>query len=327
MRIVFFGDSVWGAAGLGGLLRDGHTIPLVVLRRRPSDDAMQQAAANAAIPTAQPANVNAPEFVERIRELAPDLNVSMSYEQILQPAILEAAPQGFINGHAGRLPHYRGRNVINWAIINDEREIGLTVHYIDAGIDTGDIILQRTVAIEWTDDYATVLEKIYSTLPDLLVEAVRQIADGTAARTVQAALPGSYFSRRVPGDEWLDWSQSSRVLYNKIRAITRPGPGARTVLGSRELVIWRADYDPQWPAYLATPGEVVGREAEGVMVKTGDSTLRISSIQFADEAEPIRPTWRIGTRLGVDFLQTIRALQIRVQQLETQLDERRTTTP
>jgi methionyl-tRNA formyltransferase len=111
------------------------------------------------------------------------------------------------------------------------------------------------------------------------------------------------------GDEWLDWGDTSRALHNKVRAITRPGPGARTMLDGREVIIWRAHYEPSWPSYIATPGQVVGRctrEEGGVVVKTGDSTLWVREAQIAGEPSG-SPTWPIGTRLGVNVGAALRA--------------------
>jgi methionyl-tRNA formyltransferase len=255
--------------------------------------------------------------------LKPDLNISVSYDQIFRQPLLISAPLGCINCHAGKLPYYRGRNVINWAIINNEPEIGLTVHYIDEGIDTGDIVVQRMLPIDWGDTYGSVLDKVQEACPDVLIEALQRITQRADHRLPQAHLAGTYFSRRIPGDEWLDWHDTSLHLYNMVRAITHPGPGARTVVNGRTLIIWRAFYDPRWPKYIATPGEVVGRiPGQGVQVKTGDSTLILESVQFDStyESEYI-PNFRIGTRFGVNVLATLHILQNKVAELQARLDK------
>ena len=320
MRILLFGDGAWAADSLRRLAKDGWDIAGVVIRVRPSDTSLVEAAGELGFPVLQPQQVNRPEFVSQVTAMHPDLNVSISYDQILRRPILESAPLGFINFHAGRLPCYRGRNVINWAIINGENEIGLTAHYIDTGIDTGDIVLQRTLPICWTDTYSDVLRKLVAAFPELVTDTVRLIARGQAEPQPQAHLPGTYFSSREEGDEWLDWSDTSRIIYNKVRAITRPGPGARTMLDDQAIVIWRAFYDPQWPAYIATPGQVVGRRSrEGVFVKTGDSTLLVQEVQ-AEHGAPEMPAWRIGTRLGTNLSSYLRQLEARVRDLERQME-------
>jgi methionyl-tRNA formyltransferase len=285
------------------LSKTPHCIVGVVLRKEPSDCTLFETVRTLGLPLLQPSNVNSLDFVERIKSLSPDLNLSISYNQILRRPIIASAKLGFLNFHAGKLPYYRGRNVINWAIINGEREIGITAHFVDEGIDTGDIILQRTLPIEWTDTYGDVLSRVVEAFPDLVLDSVALMASGQPKRAQQANHPGSYFPGRDKEDEWLDWSDNSFNLHNKIRAITRPGPGARTLLGEKEVRIWTAFYDPSWPKYIATPGQVVGRPNNGVLVKTGDSTILLSEIQIADVCET--PSWRIGTRLGINLIASL----------------------
>lgn len=296
IRIVLFGDGLWAAQTLERLHVAGHTIAAVVGRTQPSDPSLAEAARSIGAAWLQPATINAAKSLSAVAEFRPDLILSISYNQILRQPILGLPPLGAINVHAGKLPFYRGRNVINWAIINGEREIGVTVHYMDEGIDTGDIILQRTLPIEWTDTYGDVLGRVVESIPGLALEAVELIASNRVQRQPQSKI-GTYFAGRGEGDEWLDWADSSRNLHNKIRAITRPGPGARTLLGDEVVTIWKAFYDPKWPNYLATPGQVVGRSDDGAIVKTGDSTIVVQEVQVGAGACS-RPHWPIGTRLG-----------------------------
>jgi methionyl-tRNA formyltransferase len=321
MDIVYFGDGFWATKCLQRILGEGHRAQAVVLRRKPSDPTLGDFARQEGITVCQPARVNTSEFVDQVGSLRPDLNLSFSYDQILRRPILETAQYGFINCHAGKLPFYRGRNVINWAIVNNEPEIGLTVHYIDEGIDTGDIIVQHTLPVDWDDTYGTIIEKVQEAFPAVVIEALQCITRNPEHRTPQAYLDGTYFSIRIPGDEWIDWHDTSLNLYNKIRAITYPGPGARTVLNGRTLIIWRTRYDERWPKYIATPGEVVGCiPGQGIKVKTGDSTLLVERAQFDDAcgAEQI-PDFRIGTRFGINLLEAVYRLQHEVAILRTQL--------
>lgn len=316
MRLLFFGDGTWATQSLLRLVEEGWELLGVVTRLKPSDPNLLDTAQGLGLPLFQPTNVNAPEFVAQVAALRPELNLSVSYDQILRRPILESAPEGFINFHSGKLPFYRGRNVVNWVLINGEEEIGLTAHYVNEGIDTGDIILQRTLPILWTDGYGDLLERVVAVFPDFVAETVSLIANGEVERQPQSHLLGTYFPKRQNGDEWLDWSDSSRNLYNKIRAITHPGPGARTLLDGQVVTVWRAFYDPAWPNYIATPGQVVGRRAnEGVVVKTGDSTLLLQEVQL-EKSKPRIPKWRIGTRLGINLTAYLRSLEARLALLE-----------
>jgi methionyl-tRNA formyltransferase len=314
MRIILFGDGPWATNCLRPLCDAGHELAAVVLRAHPSEIGLAEAAQRLGVTTLQPSRVNAPESVATIVGLTPDVNLSIAYDQIFGRAIRETSGW-FLNVHAGKLPTYRGRNIINWAIINGEPEIGITVHLVDHGIDTGDILLQRLLPIAWTDTYGDVLDRVVREIPALVVDSLSLIASGQAQPRPQGP-GGTYFCGRRDGDEWLDWSRSSVDVYNKIRGITHPGPGARTMLGDRPVIIWRAAYDPRWPLYRATPGEVVGRApGAGVIVKTGDSTLLLQDVQV-DGHPPEIAAWPIGTRLGVDAGAILGALLARADRLQ-----------
>lgn len=297
MKIAFFGDGLWAAKCLEQLAADGHTILFVAQRVEPSDSSLAATAELLGLDVVTPKDVNSKEFVGALKARKVDLNISMSYDQILKRPIIESADKGFINCHAGKLPYYRGRNVLNWALINGEKEIGITIHYVDEGIDTGDIIMQRLLSLSWEDTYRTVLQKVVSILPGMLSEALKLIEEDRAERLPQAHLEGTYFCKRVVGDEWIDWKDTSRNIYNKIRAITHPGPGARTLLDGRLLIVWEAQYSPEWPKYIATPGEVLRNvPGVGVRVKTGDSTIVLKAVQCDGNGPEELPKFRIGTR-------------------------------
>jgi methionyl-tRNA formyltransferase len=300
LRILLFGDGEWATRTLVRLhTAERRQVVCVVSRLEPSDSSLVQVARELSIPVLSPARVNDPEFVEQAGLFSPDLNLSISYNQILAKQMRELAPLGFVNFHAGKLPFYRGRNVINWALINGEKEVGLTAHFVDEGIDTGDIILQHTLPVGWTDNYGDVLGRIVDHFPEFVMQTVDRLETGDYQRQSQDVSQGTYFGGRQAGDEWLDWNDSSVNLHNKVRAISRPGPGARTTLRDEPVIIWRAFYDPSSPKYLATPGQVVGRTDEGVLVKTGDSTLLVQEVQFANSPF-LTPRWPIGTRLGTN---------------------------
>jgi methionyl-tRNA formyltransferase len=314
MRLVLFGDGRWAADTLDRLLDDGHAVAAAVLRARPSDDALERAARARGVPLLQPPDVNAAACVRSVRALSPEVNLSVAYDQIFGPSVRATAPW-FLNVHAGQLPRYRGRNVINWAIINGERDIGVTLHVVDEGVDTGPVLLQRLLPIGWTDGYGDVLARVVAAVPSLVADGLAAIAAGRAQLQAQPPV-GTYFSGRRTGDEWLDWGRPSIELYNKIRGITRPGPGARTWHDGDTVVVWRAALDPEWPAYIATPGEVVGRErGRGVFVKTGTSILLLQEVECGSRGVEI-PSWPIGTRLGIDVAEAARDWLTRANRLQ-----------
>lgn len=317
-RVVLFGDGTWAAETLRRLALDGHQVVAVVLRTRPSNSALADAARALGVPTLQFPRADAPELRAAVVALAPDVLLSVAFNEILRAPLLQVARRGALNVHAGRLPQYRGRNVINWALINGETQLGVTAHLMDEGIDTGDILVQRLLPVGWTDGYGDVLARVIAVVPEVAAEAVAKMARGDGAGTPQANDQSTYFGGRGPDDEWLDWTATSRLLHNKVRAITRPGPGARTMLGRTAVTIWRALWEPDWPRYIATPGQVVGRRPDGVLVKTGDSTLLLQEVQLPG-SPPGPPPWPVGTRFGLDPTSTLITLVERVHALEARI--------
>lgn len=301
--IGYFADGPWAHEALRRIGLDGRfAVRFFVLRHGHADPVLRAAAEQLGVPCHVVPNVNDAGFVDTIRAHGADLFVSMSFDQILRGPIREAAPLGFINCHAGALPFYRGRNILNWALINGEERVGVTVHFVDDGIDTGDIIRQDFIAVAPADDYGSLLAKAYDACAETLTAALGDFAEGRVSRVSQQSIHpvGFYCPRRVPGDEKLDWNWPSSRVVNFVRGIALPGPGARTRLGEREIAILRAETIPDAPAYLAIPGAVVGRGPRGIVVKTGDTTVLVTSIAkigedgSLDEAE--QPKLVVGSR-------------------------------
>ena len=137
--------------------------------------------------------------------------------------------------------------------------------------------------------------------PQLVLDSVKLVSEGKETRIKQNNLKGTYFPARGIGDEELTWSDTSYNLFNKIRGITYPGPGATTMLGSEKIIIWESSYELDWPTYIANSGQVVGvHPGDGAIVKTRDSVLLVKKIQTSDDRIEI-PTWPIGTRLGGSY--------------------------
>lgn len=283
MKIGYFADGPWAHRTLQGLLsNDSLEICFICLRYGSEDPFLAKMGHDNGIDVHVYPNINSDEFYCLAETYHPDLFVSMSFNQIFKKRILSLPPLGTINCHAGKLPFYRGRNILNWVLINDEKEFGITVHYVDEGIDTGDIILQETFPISDSDTYATLLERAYEGCAQLLCEAVGQILTGTARRICQIDIDpiGMYCGIRSDGDELINWSQNSRVVFNFIRAITRPGPGALSYIKGRPIIIYAARQVDGARSYINTPGQVVGKTKYGLYVKTLDTFLEVTDYQY-----------------------------------------------
>jgi len=297
MRIGYFADGKWGQNAFQALEAiPGIEICFVCLRFDAPDVAIKEIAEDRGIDVLIHPNVNSDEFFERIQSYEMDLLVSMSFNQIFESRLLEYSKYRAINCHAGKLPFYRGRNILNWALINDEKEFGITVHYIDTGIDTGDIIKQKTFPITDSDTYQTLLDTAHKECPALLADAVRDILEGTAVRQPQTEIHpvGMYCGQRTVGDEKLNWNQTSRQIFNFVRAICFPGPAARSTVWSKdgcfEVKINKVSMIPDAPKYIGIPGQVLYKTKNGFVVKTSDTFVEITGYQ---SEKPIH----IGDRL------------------------------
>ena len=283
LRLGYFADGPWAHRALEMVARDPSLQLAFLCVRYPQGDAHLEARArDLGVPLFKVKDVNAAEAMDGFAALGADIFVSMSFDQIFRRPIINLPRLRTINCHAGKLPFYRGRNVLNWVLINDEREFGITVHYVDEGIDTGDIILQRVFPISDEDRYETLLTRAHEGCAQVLYDALKTIQRGDIAAVPQRTIHpvGFYCGIRREGDERLDWAQPSRAIFNFVRAICPPGPAARTSLRGAPMRVLRVREIPGAPSYRGTVGEVVGRGDTGFVVKTLDSTIEVTAFEY-----------------------------------------------
>jgi methionyl-tRNA formyltransferase len=188
-----------------------------------------------------------------------------------------------VGSHFAPLPKYRGFAPVNWAIINGEKETAVTLFHLGDGIDDGDIISQKIIPISNDDDINDVLEQCIVQFKLILSEEVKNFNEGIIKRIPQNHQDATYTCSRTPEDGYIDWNKSTREIYNLIRAITYPFPGAYSYLNDEKLIIWKAK-----PIDLGTyigriPGRIVKIiKEEGVCVLTGDGALLITDVQYGD---------------------------------------------
>lgn len=277
-KIGYFADGQWSHQALAKLTADSSIrIAFICARFDNPDPVLREQAALYGIRFLTHEKINSEEFLQLVGEERCDLFVSMSFNQIFRKKLIERPRLQTINCHAGKLPYYRGRNILNWALINGETDFGITVHLVDEGIDTGDILAQNVLAITDEDDYSTLLNRAYEGCAELLYETVKRLQNGIVSRTPQKDIHplGFYCVGRMNGDEKLNWNSPSRAIFNFVRAICRPGPEARTYLDDVEIRINRVEWLPTAPVYIGIPGSVVGIEADAFFVKTADSFVRV----------------------------------------------------
>ncbi|KPD02483.1 bifunctional UDP-4-amino-4-deoxy-L-arabinose formyltransferase/UDP-glucuronic acid oxidase ArnA [Moellerella wisconsensis] len=245
MKAIVFAYHDIGCVGLKALKEAGFDIQAVFTHTDdPSENhfysSVARVSAEMELPVYAPEDVNHPLWVERIRELKPEVIFSFYYRDMLNEELLALAPKGAFNLHGSLLPKYRGRAPINWAVLKGETETGVTLHKMVAKADAGDIIAQEKVTITETDTSLTVHAKVREAAATLLTRVLPQIEKATYTAIAQNESEATYFGRRTAADGLIDWNRSAKEVYDLIRAVTEPYPGAFTYLGERKMIIWRA---------------------------------------------------------------------------------------
>ncbi len=230
------------------------------------------------IPVHTPESVNTPDWIARIRFWEPDLIFSFYYRNMIKEEVLSIPHLGAFNMHGSLLPKYRGRVPINWAILNGEKETGVTLHHMVKRADAGDIVDQETVPIGPDETAREVFAKCAKAARLVLDRQLEALKTGTAQRRKQDESQATYFGGRRPEDGRIDWTQSAEKIYNLIRAVTQPYPGAFTDSGGKRLFIWWAT---PLPGAGGTPGQVISTNP--LRVATGMGTLDIVNWEWEDD--------------------------------------------
>jgi len=228
------------------------------------------------LPLLQCAKVNVPENIAKIAAWKPDIIVVVAFGQLLKKELLQLPPLGVINIHASLLPAYRGAAPIHWAIIRGEKKTGVTTMYIDEGMDTGNIILQREVRIGPDDNTGNLHDLLSQEGSELLLRTLEAIEAKTAPSIAQDNALATYAPLIKKEDEVLDWSKSSRSLHDHIRGMT-PWPVTYTLLDGKRLKIWRSAF--REGAKHQQPGQVLEVTKDGIWVACGEGELMIKELQ------------------------------------------------
>jgi methionyl-tRNA formyltransferase len=290
MRIVFIGTGAIGVPVLRTLLRsETHKLVGVVTQpdrpvgraQRIQAPPIKQELRAASLPILQPERIRNQEAVAEIRALAPELIVVMAYGQILPKIVLEIPPIACLNLHASLLPRHRGAAPIQAAIVAGDSETGITVIYMDEGLDTGDILLQTKLAILPNESGGMLHDRLAQLAPIVLFDALDQLANGTALRRPQDSIHATSAPKLTRADGKIDWSQPAEQIEGKIRAFD-PWPGAFTEVADatgqrRNLKIFRTQLLAEGegkPGSISTPND------SEVVVTTGRGALRLLEVQL-----------------------------------------------
>jgi methionyl-tRNA formyltransferase len=287
MRIVFMGTPEFAVASLEALLAaEDPVVGVVTQPDRPKGrgqelvaSPVKQVAQRVGLSILQPTKMKDPAFLEALRSWQPDLIAVAAFGRILPPVILTLPPKGCINVHGSLLPKYRGAAPIQWAIINGEKETGITTMMMDEGMDTGAVLLQGAVEIAPDDTAGTLSEKLAEVGGRLLVETIKRLKTGTVTPIAQDHSQATLAPPLTKEHGRIDWSLGAEEIFNCVRGMS-PWPGCYTHYAGERWTIWRAI--PLEEHMSAAPGTIAALSKERIMVTTGAGALAILELQPAN---------------------------------------------
>ena len=282
MRILFIGTGEIGVPPLRALQKSEHELVGVVTQpdkpvgreQKITELPIKAALGGSKMSILQPAKIKDPAAIEQIRAMAPDVIVVVAYGQILPRAVLEIPKIVCLNLHASLLPRWRGAAPIQAAIAAGDRETGITVMYMDEGLDTGDVLLKRKIDILSNDTGRSLHDRLAEIAPDALLEALRLLAGGDAPRIPQDKTLATYAAKLNRESGRINWNEPAEAIEKKIRAYD-PWPGSFTEFDSRKLKIFAASIVD----LRGKPGEILRKDNELVIAAT-DGALSLIEVQF-----------------------------------------------
>ncbi len=285
MKVVFMGTPDFAVGTLEAIIEAGHEVLLVVTqpdKPKGRSGALQftpvkECAVARGIEVFQPTKIRLEENVEFLRKYEADIFVVAAFGQILPKSILDMPKHGCINVHASLLPKYRGAAPIQWAVINGDSVTGVTIQQMDIGVDTGDIIVTKELAIAEDETGGGLFDKLAVVGAEACIEAMEQIANGTATRTPQNHEEATHVSMISKEFGVIDWNKSAVEIERLIRGLN-PWPSAYTKLDGKTFKIWSASVLAENTDQK--PGTVVAVEKNALKVQTGEGVLSLLEVQI-----------------------------------------------
>lgn len=288
LGIVFFGTAEFACPSLAALHEDSGMNVLAVVTQpdrpggrdlRPQPSPIKQWASLRGLTILQPERAKTPEFCQSMAALAPDLIVVAAYGQILRRNLLELPRWGCLNVHGSLLPKYRGAAPIQWAMLEDEPETGITIMKMDEGLDTGPVLAKENTPILPSDTGQILHDRLARIGAGLLIRTIPQYVAG-AVQPVPQPSEGATYTRKIKKEDGcIDWNVGARVLWNRVRALN-PWPGTFThyaAHGTRKLLkVWSAEIIE---GASGAPGKILGVSAEGIVAACGTGALRLTVLQ------------------------------------------------
>jgi methionyl-tRNA formyltransferase len=283
MRLIFLGTPAFAVPTLEAVARKHEVVSVITQPDRPKGrgqelaaSAVKQAAMRLGLPVYQPERIKRPEAQAHLAALAPEMMIVVGYGQIIPQSVIDIAPRGIVNVHASLLPKYRGAAPVQWAIVNGETRTGITTMQINAGLDTGDILLEREAEIGPEETAVELGERLAAMGAELLIETLDGLARGTITPKRQDEAQASYAPILKKEDGALSWNEPVTAIHNRVRGLV-PWPGAHTRFRGQLLHIWRARVESDRTALA--PGQVLA--GTGFRVACGDGgVLELLEVQM-----------------------------------------------
>lgn len=282
MRVAFAGTPEFAARALAAIIAAGHEIVLVLTQpdrpsgrgMRPHQSAVKRVALERGLALAEPANLRTAESRAPLERVYPDVVIVAAYGLILPQAVLDLPRHGCVNIHASLLPRWRGAAPIQRAIAAGDQQTGISIMQMDAGLDTGPILMQRAIGIEPRDTAGSLHDRLAKLGADLIVSAAGLLESGNLPAVPQPDHGATYASKLDKAETELDLSQPALLLERLIRAFD-PVPGARLSFNDVPLRVWRAEV----VAAVGEPGAIVASGPSGIIVACGEQGLRLLELQ------------------------------------------------
>lgn len=304
MRLLFIGTSPFAVPSLRRLQDSSEHDVLAVVTQpdKPSGrggklsvSPVKAAALALGLPLYQPEKVRAKEFVQTVRELAPEIIVVAAFGQIIPQRMLDIPPLGCINVHGSLLPRWRGAAPMQYSLMAGDAETGVTTMMMDAGLDTGDILLQAPLSLDTVEDLGELETKLAEVGADLLMETLSAIRRGDCPRVPQDASLVTLAPSLPPETGALDWSRPAAELHNLVRGVT-PKPGAFVFVQGKRLKVWRTDVVE---SSVGTVGTIETIGGGGILIHTSNGALRLREVQPESKGRMAADAWARGARLTV----------------------------
>ena len=288
MKIVLMGYHNIGCIVLKALLRHNIHVPAVITHRDKPDEniwfrSLRNVAINHAVRVCYSEDYNNEGLYKLINELQPDLIFSAYYRHLIPERILNIAKYGGVNIHGSYLPKYRGRVPVNWQIINGETEGGVTLHYMTKKADAGNVIAQKKIKILDNDTPTELFKKIEERTIEMLEEELSDIDSWKQKAFKQNHDEATVFKGRKPEDGLINWLDPSNEIYNLIRGITKPYPGAYSFIGDKIFFIWESVVKNNFQIELnVNPGEIT-KWNQLILVKTGNGFIELKNVSLSND--------------------------------------------